>query len=383
MKTNFKSILVAIAGIACGSVTAGEIGHGPTGGKQPLALSQTPLVEESFSICDLWDYTTLYQGDNPFIQEFKLTGRYHGQYFYADADEQGDAEYWDTRRWRLGFGMDFLNNFEFGVNFNIDHEGDRFFENIEDMKLKYPGIEGVDVAIGKFKPTAGREFNTSSNRIKTIERSLITNQVLPNKIWGLAIGTEVNGLDLDLGAYAGDLDGDWNFTEFDAGYLLNAAVTYNDVRLSYLYNDGDPGNSGAKDYDHIISLSYVNYGKTGYEGLGFFAEAIYAVGDDDAWGITLMPSYMLTDRLESVLRLHVAGSEGDSGLTVQKRYDRQVDALASSKGDQYVGAYAGLNYYLCGDKLKLMGGVEYGNFDQDSGASLDVWSVLGGVRIYF
>lgn len=378
MKTRLKQFACATAALVGTSVTAGEIA---ASSKQPVP--EAAAVEEK-SLCDtIFGMTKLYEGDNPFIQEFKLIGRYHGQYFYADADEQGDAEYWDTRRWRAGFSMDFFNDFEFKATFNLDHEGDRFFENIEDMVLKYGGIEGVDVAIGKMKPTAGREFNTSTKQIKTIERSLITNQVLPAKIWGVAIGTEVSGLGIDLGGYAGDLDGDWDFSEFDAGYLLNAAVTWNDVRLSYLYNDGDPGNSGAKDYDHIVSLSYVNYGKKGYEGLGLFAEGIYATGDDDVWGVTLMPSYMITDRLEGVLRLHVAGSDGDSGLTAQKRYDRQVDALTSSKGDQYVGAYAGLNYYLCGDRLKLMGGVEYGSFDQDNGDSLDVWSVMGGVRIYF
>jgi hypothetical protein len=381
MKKRLKQFACATVALAGATATAGEMA---VTSEQPVP--EAAVVEEK-SLCDtIFGMTTLYEGDNPYIQEFKLVGRYHGQYFYADADEQGDAEYWDTRRWRLGFAMDFLNDFAFEVNFNLEHEnGGRFFEDIEDMSLDYSGIEGVDVAIGKMKPTAGREYNTSSKRIKTIERSLVSNQVFPDKIWGLAVGGEINGLDVDLGAYAGDLDGDWNFSEFDAGYLLNAAVTWNDVRLSYLYNDGDAGNSGAEDYDHIFSLSYVNYGKKGYEGLGFFAEAIYAVGDesDDVWGITLMPSHMLTDKLEGVLRLHVAGSEGDSGLTVQRRYDRQVDALSSNRGDQYVGAYAGLNYYLCGDNLKLMGGVEYGNFDQDNGDSLDVLSVMGGVRIYF
>jgi phosphate-selective porin OprO/OprP len=354
------------------------------------APAQPVIEQESESIFDkIWGFATLYEGDGPVIQELSLIGRYHGQWYDADADEQGSADGYQTRRSRLGVAVEFFNKFSLEWQFNVDLDGDedRFFEEVEDAVLEWDAVDGLgfEFALGKQKPTAGREYNTSSKRIKTIERSLISNQVMPEKLWGLSGAKEMGDLELDLGIYAGDLDGDWGFTEFDGGIVANIALTYNDVRLSYLYDDGDENNTGTEGYDNIVSLSYVNYGKKGYEGFGFFAEGIYAEGNDrgDAYGITIMPSYMITSNLEAILRYHYAGSDGDSGIRAQSRYDRRVDNLSSQRGDAYQGVYGGINYYIYGDKLKLMGGVEYGSLDQDNGDSLDVLTFIGGVRLYF
>jgi len=389
MNKHWNLLAGAAVALTASAATAGEMSYttaSGSAGKQTIAnLGDAATFEESSLLDNLWALPTLYKGDGAILQEFGLIGRYHGTYYDVDGDDQGSDDGWDNRRQRLGFSAALFNQLDLEVQFNVDYaqESDRFFKNIEDVAIEWSGIEGLGLAIGKFKPTVSREYNTSSKRIKTIERSLFVNQVVPEKVWGASTDVEVGGLDVQVGAFAGDLDGDWDFSEFNAGYLLNAAVDFGDVRLSYLYNDGNEGNTGAEDYDNIVSLSYVNYGKKGYEGLGLFAEAMYADGDSSGYGITLMPSYMITDQLEAVVRVHHAGSDESDGLTVQKRYDRKVSDLSSKVGDQYIGVYGGLNYYINGDKLKLMGGVEVGSFDQDNGDSLDVVSLMAGVRIYF
>jgi len=373
--------------MSLGSAVAGEMsssgGHASMGGKMPLPTSIKVTQDDDRSIFDtIWGIPTLIEDAGP-INELSLIGRYHGQYHVLDADDLGDDSDWDNRRWRAGFAAELFDAVELEVQFNLDEDADRFVKNLEDVYLGIALSDSLDLALGKMKPDASREYNTSSKRIKTIERSLLANQVAPNKIWGANLSGECGEFGWELGAYAGDLDGDWNFSEFNAGYLYNAAVSFGDVKVSYLYNDGDEGNNGASDYDGVASVSYVNYGKKGYDGVGLFAEAIYANGDSDAYGVTLMPSYMLTEQLEVVLRYHLAASDDDSGLRLQKRYDRAADNLGTDDGDLYHGIYGGLNYYINSDKLKVMAGVEYSNMDLDDGDSYSGVTFLGGVRIYF
>ena len=376
-----------LAGAVALAATAAFAGEAPSG----KAIAPVVIEEEESIFDKIWGLATIYEGDGPFLQELSFIGRYHGQYFDVDGDEQGSGDDWDNRRARLGLAATIFNRFDLEIQWNLDVEADvpffdsEFFQNIEDAVVSFEATDTLEFSLGKQKPVASREYNTSSKRIKTIERSLLANRVSPRKIWGIQATQELGDFDIDLGVFSGELDTDLEFSSFDAGVVLNAAVTYNGARLSYLYDDGDIGNSGTRGYDHIVSLSYVTYGKKGYEGLGFFTEGIYAEGNifGDAYGITVMPSYMITSNLEAVLRYHYAGSDGDSGLAVQSRYDRRVDNLSSRLGDHYHGVYGGLNYYIYGDKLKLMTGVEYGSFDQNTGDSLDVLSLMGGVRLYF
>ena len=68
--------------------------------------------EKEESIYDkIWGLATLYKNkDNPIIQEFKLRGRYHGQYHWVDSD-QGDEDSWEDRRSRFGFDAKLFNQF--------------------------------------------------------------------------------------------------------------------------------------------------------------------------------------------------------------------------------------------------------------------------------
>lgn len=137
-----------------------------------------------------------------------------------------------------------------------------------------------------------------------------------------------------------------------------------------------------KPYEHAVSLDYSgDYGR-----LGFTTDLIYATGAGevaDVWGLVVMPYYSFTEKLEGVFRYTYADSDAGDGIRLASRYERKVDNLALDHGDGYHSLYLGANYYIYGDKLKLMTGAEYATADLGDGADWTSWTWFGGVRFHF
>ncbi|MEO0541550.1 MAG: hypothetical protein AAFZ80_11900 [Cyanobacteria bacterium P01_A01_bin.105] len=149
--------------------------------------------------------------------------------------------------------------------------------------------------------------------------------------------------------------------------------------FDYLWQDGDDQNDAFEDYKHLFALGT----ESDFDRMHLVTDLIYGMaleeGEGDVFGLVLMPYYDLTDRLEAVLRYTFSSSSAHDGLNVQSRYERA--AAGRLKGDEYHAIYAGLNYYICGDKLKLMNGIEYSDISGSDDNSF--WSYLTGVRMYF
>jgi hypothetical protein len=54
----------------------------------------------------------------------------------------------------------------------------------------------------------------------------------------------------------------------------------------------------------------------------------------------------------------------------------------SGRGDNHHSFYTGLNYYLCGQNLKIQGGIEYQTLDTPVG-NFDTLTYLLGFRTFF
>jgi len=339
----------------------------------------------------IWALPVLYSDkSNPVVQRLALIGRYHGQYYAVDANEFGRDSDWDNRRTRVGIKADLLRmvSFEGQMNIDVDNERSGLFDSVEDLYFNFTPSESFGLSVGKHKPYLTREWNTSSNRIKTMERSLLVNQIIPDKIYGVTAFGKGGGFLLQGGVFSATYTERWELPDFDGGYLINASLGYDtgnrgQVRLDYLYNDGDRRNFVAtKPYEHSVSL---NYNGT-FGRLAITADLIYAAGSgsvSDVWGIVLMPYYKITDKLEGVFRYTYAGSDSEGGIRLASRYERRVDNLETDRGDDYHSFYLGANYYIYGDKLKLMTGVEYSTADLRDGSEWGSWTWIGGVRFYF
>ena len=70
---------------------------------------------------------------------------------------------------------------------------------------------------------------------------------------------------------------------------------------------------------------------------------------------------------------------------LQNRYEAIGPVAAEASGDLYHSLYAGLNWYIYGNKLKLMGGLEYSKMRTPAGSGGDYegFTTFLGLRMHF
>lgn len=380
---------IALAGAAAlfagGSLEAGDA--------KLVIDDKAPVAESAWSICDLWDLSTLYENDQGFLNGISLIGRYQGQY-HATEGNQGDDSDWENRRFRFGSEIEFLQNFTAHgeVNLKTDYDSaGRFVDSVEELWISWEPNDDLYLIVGKQKPKIGQERATSSKRILTFERSLIIDQTVPEKIGGVVLGYHLTEqLWAEGGIYSGAVTDDWLLPEFNGDIAASARIGYGiteetEARFDYFYAAGADTDNGVEEYDHVFSWNTTSQ----WGQFGLATDIIYAAGIDDAhnsdvFGIVFMPSYYLTDDLQAVFRYQYAVSDSDDGIRLRSRYERAGDAAPlNTRGEDYHAFYAGLNYYICDHKLKLMLGAEYATLDSPNAADWDGWTWLAGVRMYY
>jgi len=364
-----------------------------------IKQEQSPSVFES-----IWNLPKLYENkNNPYMQSFSLVGRYHGQYWAADSEGNSDDD-WENRRIYVGFNTRLFKQFTLEIQISINDDFDPVYKALYDAFIKWE-TEGDNfaVSVGRLDYVyTGMERSTSSKKIKTMERALIVNQVMPGEVIGGYANGKIGGLRYQTGLFSGSIEDE--FTSFEGGFAALLGISYEvplfydkgSLHLDYLYNDGDEENNALKPYENIISLWHE--GHKGPLAVGIDLTAADGVDEQsDVFGLTLLPSYDLIqnlvldgDKLQLALRYHYASSSDKYGLKFNKRYEQPV---TSGKGDSYNSAYLGLNYYIYQQKLKLMAGIEYFDMsgvtdenEEDSIAAdrnVDGWSFISGLRFYF
>jgi phosphate-selective porin OprO/OprP len=350
----------------------------------------TTEEKESCFIDPIWDLATIVDNkEASVLQYFGLNGRYQGQYYWLDSNE-GDNDDWEHRRSRVGFEATIFNDFDIYTSFNLSFDGGDFFDNTDEAYVKWKPSKAFNLTLGKSKPMITQEYRTSSRYIITFERSQIVGQTVPEKLWGGQISGEYNNFLYEVGLFSGAADEDnYALPTSDGGLagLVSLGYDFEDggiVRAEWFWQDGDEENNYVKPFDNVFSVSYE--GEFLDDKLGFVANAIYGEGQSndrgDIWGIVLMPSYYVTEQLQVVARYTFADGDSDDALSLQSRYEREAVDLVSSRAGQYQSAYAGVNYYICGQRLKVMAGVEYATASREE-HDFESWTALTGVRLYF
>lgn len=382
--------MAALAGattLVAGSAMAGDC--------KAVVCDKAPVVEKPWTICNIFDHSTLYENDsNPVIQSFALAGRYHGQWYSSDSNHGSETD-WENRRWRTGWKAKLFQDFEFAGQFNLKTDYDesgRFVESFEEATIKWSTSDEFYVSVGKQKARVTNEWTTSSNSILTFERALLVEQIRPEKLGGVVVGGKVDKLAWETGLFTGTWSNDgWALPDFNGGLAALAKVSYQvtketRVGFDYFWADQDEVGlaSGAiEEYENTFSFN--TQSKWGRWGL--LTDLIFATGTDDVrhgdvFGVIITPSYNITDKLQGVFRYQYAASDSDEGLRLRSRYERPaVDNGFSEYGDSYHAFYAGLNYRICEDKLKLMAGLEYSTMNGD--ADYSGWTYMTGIRLSY
>lgn len=351
-------------------------------------------VEDRFK--SFWDGATLYQNDSTAIQSLSLVGRYHGQYWNVDSN-QGEADGWDNRRMIFGIQSHLYDQYLLDVQMHINDSFSPVYDGLYTASLKWTSTEErFTASVGRLDYVyTGLERTTSSKKIVTFERGLLPGQLMPGEVVGLYTDTRLDALSIQAGIYSGDI-GD-EFSDFDAGIVaglgieteLKLGYEKGNLYLDYLYNDGNQDNNAFEPYQQIISIWH--QGQIGAISMGVDLTLGSGSYDTrpDVLGLTLIPTYDLLqnwliggDNLQLAMRYQIASSNGNNGLDVPRRYEREV---VPGEGDHYQAFYLGLNYQIYGNRLKLMAGAEYAQMRDQSGDGGDYrgWTYLAGLRLYF
>ena len=444
MKFNIQN-KIALGAISLAAALNASAGTVTVSSKNPVVEQDIVSTKDEKTWCEkLWEIPVLYKNeDNPYIQEFALQGRLQVQFADGSSD-QGDFDTGDVadenrwgdfevRRFRLGAKMKFLRKFKLEGQINANPNFDAFYRDIYDLYLLWSPNDNLTFGVGKEKVKFTQEQATTSKEILTFERSLLSNLVFPGELTGAWMRAKQGDLDYSVAAYANDRQREFSRFDFDnddvdaagnpngtdTGIIAVGKVGYNlgtmmgvekmHVGFDYMYNS-QPGHTetGVKlgnnrfatlrspRFNHNFALN-ADFAQGPY---AVNAEAIYA-NDDEAshsnvYGFQIMPSVFIAKSLQLVTRFQIAHSDGDNGLPVFGRYDAlapDVRFATDKAGDTYYAFYAGLNYYLCGHKLKVMTGVEYGNMDggnantatdgHTNNGDYDGFTYLLGARMYF
>jgi phosphate-selective porin OprO/OprP len=369
-------------------------------------LAGLPVITraENSTFDKIWSYATLYKDDTtPILEEFKLRGRYQGQYWEVDAD-QGRQSNWEDRRSR--FGLDaklFDQQIEVRADFQSNDGFNDIYDGLVDAYIRWKPKSWLSITAGKTKPLiAHYDWLESTNTQPIFERSQIFNQLGINRATGLTVEGMTNEWSWRAGIYSNDTPsntggsgafGDGEFGDFSGGTSITLGAGYDfksllnvekaDFRLDWLHSERETGDLVLGKYDDIVTATF--YVKEGYAVA--VIEAFSASGGDgdnsDVFGFYIQPTYdIIPKKLQLVGRYSYANSEGPLGVQGQSRYERKV-ASNNGPGDSYSAVYGGAQYFIYGDKLKLMAGAEYAWLNRENGDSYDGYTFLTGIRFSF
>jgi phosphate-selective porin OprO/OprP len=148
-----------------------------------------------------------------------------------------------------------------------------------------------------------------------------------------------------------------------------------------VYNQPDLESDNTRPFENIGALVFqLDAGRWGLSaewagGTGFGTQP-------DVWGVTAMPWFNITKQFQAVFRYNYLTSDDPRGVRLA-RYDSFV---TSQRGDEYHEFYGGLNYYLCGHRLKLQTGVAWVSLDDSTlavNSDYHGWQWTTGLRISF
>lgn len=415
--------------------------HALTGAAVALAFATTPALAGSDAKSSIIEEPAPKTGDfcswlggkpgtlyksktNPYIQEIGFFGRLHYQGAWIDGKSDGQDFWYDNggqfRRARLGARVKFLNYFHVWANADMVRDTrssvgglDWGYQNLYEAQILFDAQKAFNwdshskfnVGYGKSEVKVAYESNTSSKKIKTIERSAISNKIFSAPMTGAWVDAKIG----KWGYYGGVFStaADTEVAGWDAGTLYTARANYDladamsfdaaDVHAAISYIDHKEGTGIFFNYKWATSLAFTaEQGRANY-----LVNMIYGDNRDDAltpdrggqfWGFVFMPSYWITENnLEAVFRYQYQGASESKGIRLNSRYARNagvpnqenIPVLAGGRGDQHHSAYLGLNYYFCGNNSKVMAGIEYDDFKSDGTAVYQGITYSLAYRMYF
>ena len=356
------------------------------------AAAQAPASapeKETSAFDELWAVPTLYKNDDAAVlNELRVVGRLHLDNYVLDSDVGDDSDL-VVRRARLGVRARLFDKLTAHVEGDFDLEGGPFYSRLTDAYLAWQFSDAARLTAGKQSVKFTLDGATSSNELLTIDRSNVANNLwfTDEYVPGVSLSGKAGKWVYNTGVFSGGRK-NRTFGHFDAGVFALGSVGYDLadqlgvkkalLRADYVYNDPDRGSDFTRSFQNIGTLAFVmDDGRWGFSGELSAGDG--SLGQSDVVGVTATPWYSLTDRLQLVGRYTYVKSDDPNGV----RFGRYENVVASGRGDRYNEAYAGLNYYIYGHKLKLQTGVTYADMRDRArdGGDYDGWTWTTALRL--
>jgi phosphate-selective porin OprO/OprP len=378
------------------------------------------------SLCDsIWDSLTLYKNKDALVlNEFRIVGRAHFDSYYEDSNLGWDQD-WVVRRLRLGFKATLFHKLDVHVESDFMPQNlggalyvpDPVYQRLTDAYVAWKFSDAAKLTVGKQSVKFTLDGSTSSNELITIDRNNLSNNLwFPTEyISGVSLSGKVGGWQYNTGIFSGGsiyapqsnfAGSSKEFGNFNGGNFWLGSIGYDFakslgvkkalLRADYVYNDPDTQSNATRNFSNIGSLNFqFDAGKW-----GFSTDLAYgngSLGQSDVFGAVVMPWFNITKKLQVVGRYTYMTSDDPDGLRFN-RYENvlavntnkngtlktnSLGAVSSQRGDEYNELYLGLNYYLCGHRLKLQTGWQYAWMDDSAknGGKYEGWTWTTGLRV--
>ncbi len=348
----------------------------------PDLVIQEPAVDLGARLNDLGRVPL--SGDQPWLQELWLLGRYHGQYHWSEGSNGSDEDY-ETRRARYGFQARMFDRLTVHAQMISGSNFEPFYNGFTELWLSWQFDPRLNLTIGQQKHRFTHDRNASSRYINYLERAQLTNMFRADYTPAINLSGEIGRVTYYAGLFSNATGRDVvaSFTEFNSGYSLIGGMYYKlgsflgmdnaHLHVSALESDANDNATNLDVFDEGLSSALV-FTKG---AASLITEVTGGFGSDNGnvAGINIQPAYFLSDHLQLALRYQLAGSDGEQGLVPQMRYEAPAGLPA---GDLYQAGYAGVNYYIARHRLKVMSGIEYASLGGE-----DVWTASTMFRFYF
>ncbi|WP_322279353.1 porin [Prosthecobacter sp.] len=323
--------------------------------------------------------------NNPVVQEFWLLGRYHAQQHWIDGSNGRYEESLENRRLRMGFQGKFFNKLTLHAQMVSGTDLEPFYNGFTELWAQWSFNDALNLTIGQQKHRFTHDRNISSRYINYLERGMLTNMFGLDYTPAVTLSGKGGRFSYYTGLFSnatGPSMGN-SFTKLNSGWSYLASLTYDlghpagldaaHLNVSYLYSDFNARATNLNRFYNGFSTALILA-----EGpMSLVTEITSGLGGTRgaAHGINFQPGIFLTDKLQLVGRYQFAFSERETGLSAQRRYERNVGL---NTGDRYHAGYLGLNYHIARHRLKIMTGAEYAKMNgQDS------WMGMVAFRFFF
>jgi hypothetical protein len=395
------------------------------------AVSLGSLSANAADFCKDWrSWSTFHSSTETPVSLVKLYGMAQFQVGYIDGTDSAGNSFNDSqsefRRIWLGGDVRFLDGFLFKNVFSITQgknaatgKQDIGFKHFRNLYLSYdftksPGstldFKRFEIGYGRRSLKLADEWQKSATHFDPVERSPFANKLWPTDEGGShPVGVWVQASrgqnDMQVGVFSTTHDDEfpgWSDGTLLYGEWAHKLAGESNFKLREIVINGfTQGTSSADDKlarglewgaSAILRLHRDDWEVNTTIGAGLNGEASNGAREGSFWGASITPMYWLVEnKVKLVSRYQYQHASNTQGIRLNSRYARSADArgvadlsLTGGRGDRHHNLYFGINYFFCGDNLKLVSGVEYDNIQTAGGINVfKGWTASSALRLFF